>query len=48
MHPLQLFGAFPIPVADLAFLLREGEAFEGKETPGNIRARRRLRYVWEG
>ena len=31
IHPLQLFSSFPIPVADLAFLFIEGEAFQRKQ-----------------
>jgi hypothetical protein len=31
VHPLQLFGLFPIPVADPAFLFINRESFQGKQ-----------------
>jgi hypothetical protein len=36
IHPLLVFGLFPIPVADLALLLREREALQRKERPNHV------------
>jgi len=38
VHSLHLFSVFPIPVADLALLIIEGEAFQGKERPDHVLA----------
>jgi hypothetical protein len=36
VHPLQIFGLFPITVADLGSLFIEREAFEGKQRPDHV------------
>jgi hypothetical protein len=37
VHPLQLFGVFPIPVADLAFPFIEGEALQGEKRSDHVK-----------
>ena len=36
VHPLQIFGLFPILVADLGFPFIQGEALQGKERPDHV------------
>jgi len=36
VHPLQVFGLFAIPVADLAFSFIQGETFQGQQRPDHV------------
>jgi hypothetical protein len=36
VHPLEILGLFPIPVADLAVLFIEGEPLQGQERPDHV------------
>jgi len=36
VHPFDLSGLFPIPVADLGFPFIEGEAFQGEKRPDHV------------